>query len=1201
VKWQMKNLKKILEDRILVLDGAMGTMIQRYGLSEKDYRGDLYSCSCCDLKGNNDLLSITKPEVIGEIHEQYLAAGADIIETNTFNANRISMADYHMEELVFKLNFASASLARKAADNYSTEDKPRFVAGILGPTNRTASISPDVSNPAVRNITFDALVKAYYEATDGLVQGGVDLILIETIFDTLNAKAAVFAVKNYFADKKIELPIMISGTITDASGRTLSGQTAEAFLNSLSHADPLSIGLNCALGAKELKQYVEVFSRKSSAFISAHPNAGLPNAFGGYDETPEMMAEELANWAREGLINIVGGCCGTSPDHIRAIAKAVEGIKPRKVPTINKACRLSGLEEFNIDENSLFVNIGERTNVAGSARFKNLIKDGEFEQALQVARDQVENGAQVIDINMDDALIDAKSSMVNFLNLIAGEPEIARVPIMLDSSNWEVIEAGLKCVQGKSIVNSISLKEGEEKFLEHARLVRNYGAAVIVMAFDEKGQADSYKRKVEICTRGYKLLTEKLNFPPEDIIFDPNVFAVATGIEEHKRYGLDFIEAVKTIKETLPYAKVSGGISNVSFSFRGNNKVREAIHAVFLYHAIKAGLNMGIVNAGQLEVYDEVAPELRNAIEDVILARNDDADEKLLEIAGNYRDDYVQEKKKDSEWRKLSAAERLEHALIKGVTEYIEEDVEELRQKASRSLDIIEGPLMEGMNKVGDLFAAGKMFLPQVVKSARVMKKAVTYLEPYMEQEKGHAKSAGKILMATVKGDVHDIGKNIVSVVLQCNGYEVVDLGVMVPCETIVQKAKEHNVDLIGLSGLITPSLEEMVHVARELQKHGFKIPMMIGGATTSEMHTAVKIAPEYTNAPVVYVADASRSVGVANSLLSDNLREKFIAELNKKYSEARERFANNQNNKKLITLEQARANAFKPQYNPIKPKQLGVQVVEVEFNRLHDLIDWTMFFHTWGMNIKYPKILEDEKYGEEAKKLYADAQQLLASLKLKTKGVIGIFPANSEGEDIIVYSDEGREKRLLKIYGLRQQTDRQNNPNYALADFIAPKGTPDYLGVFAITSGMEMEKLIEDFKKSEDTYSSILVKAVADRIVEAFSEYLHEKVARELWGYAKGKDAYNGIRPAPGYPCCPDHSLKLDIWKLLDVDQNTGIKLTETLAMWPSSSISGFYFAHINSDYFNINKIGKDQLLDYAHRKYIKEEDAIKLLNPLL
>lgn len=1198
----MKNLEKVLGERIVVLDGAMGTMIQGYGLSESDYRGSLQTCSCCDLKGNNDILSLTKPEIIREIHEKYLEAGADIIETNSFNANRISMADYHMEDMVFQINIAGARLAREAADKYSTVDKPRFVAGVLGPTNRTASISPDVADPSKRNITFDNLVEAYYEAADGLVQGGVDILLIETIFDTLNAKAAIFAVKKYFADKDFELPVMISGTITDASGRTLSGQTVEAFLNSVAHAKPLSIGFNCALGAKELKKHVEELALKAPFFISAHPNAGLPNAFGGYDETPEMMAKELAGWAREGLLNIVGGCCGTTPDHIKAIAEAVKKFSPRKVPEIEKLCRLSGLEKCNIGgKGSLFVNIGERTNVAGSAKFKNLIKDGDFEQALSIARDQVENGAQIIDVNMDDALIDANSSMVSFLNLVACEPEIAKVPVMIDSSNWDVIEAGLKCLQGKSIINSISLKEGEELFLKRASLAKMYGSAVIVMAFDEKGQADSYERKVEICSRAYRLLIEKIDFPPEDIIFDPNVFAVATGIEEHRKYGANFVSAVKKIKETLPYAKISGGVSNVSFSFRGNNRVREAIHAVFLYHAISAGMDMGIVNAGQLEVYDEVPIALRNAIEDVILARREDADEKLLEIAENYRDGKTEEKKSSDEWRLLEVEKRIEHALIKGISDYIELDIEELRNVFPKALDVIEGPLMKGMNKVGDLFGEGKMFLPQVIKSARVMKRAVAYLEPYMEKEKGEKKSAGKILMATVKGDVHDIGKNIVGVVLQCNGYEVVDLGVMVPCDVILSKAEECKPDIIGLSGLITPSLEEMVHVAREMQARGLKIPLMIGGATTSEMHTAVKITPEYANAPVVYVADASRSVGVANSLLSPNLKEAFVDELNKKYSAARERFVNSRDNKQILSLSQARANAFKPQYNPVTPKKLGIQSVEVGFEELKDYIDWTMFFHTWGMNMKFPKILDDEKYGEEARKIYSEALNLVSTLQFKAKGVVGVFRVNRDGDDVLVFDDEKRNNLLAKISFLRQQMDMKGKPNYSLADFLAPAGIDDYMGFFAVSSGEEMELKIEEYKNSGDTYNSILYKALADRMAEAFSEYLHKKIALDNWGCLDTDNEYYGIRPAPGYPCCPDHSHKQDIWKLLNVEKTTGIKLTETFAMRPSSSVSGFYFVHPEADYFNINRIGVDQLEDYATRRDITKQQAELLLNYLL
>ncbi len=1207
----MKNLQEILKNRVAILDGAMGTMIQKYNLSEDDYRGEQFADWDSDLKGNNDLLSLTKPEVIAEIHEQYLEAGADILQTNTFNANAISLADYNMQHLSFELNKSSAEIARKAADKFSTDKKPRFVAGSLGPTNRTASISPDVQRPEARNVTFDELVEAYYESTDGLVQGGADIILIETIFDTLNAKAAIFAVKKYFEDKGVELPIMISGTITDASGRTLSGQTTEAFWNSVRHAEPISVGLNCALGAKELRQYIEALSGMADTHISTYPNAGLPNAFGGYDETPEDMAHEVAEWAQSGFVNIIGGCCGTTPQHIAAIAKEVDGIDPRSISVIANACRLSGMEHFNINDDNLFTNIGERTNVTGSAKFKRLIKEENFDEALSIAQKQVEAGAQIIDINMDESLLDSKACMVKFLNLISGEPEIAKVPIMLDSSKWDVIEAGLKCVQGKCIINSISLKEGEEDFIHKAKLARKYGAAVIVMAFDEQGQADTAKRKVEICTRAYKVLTEQVNFPPEDIIFDPNIFAVATGIEEHKRYGLDFINAVKEIKATLPHAKISGGVSNVSFSFRGNNKVREAIHAVFLYHTIKAGMDMGIVNAGQLEVYDEVPTDLRDAVEDVILVRTDNADDTLLEIAEKYKGDKVTEKQQTNEWLNLPVDKRLEYTLVKGITEYIEEDTEEFRQQCTSTIEIIEGPLMAGMNKVGDLFAEGKMFLPQVVKSARVMKKAVAYLQPFMDKEKsGKTKSAGKILMATVKGDVHDIGKNIVSIVLQCNGYEVIDAGVMVPCEKILQMAKDVEADIIGLSGLITPSLDEMAHVAKEMQRQDFNVPLLIGGATTSEMHTAVKIAPEYKNAPTVYVPDASRAVGVVNKLLSDTLRDNYVAEVAEKYSQARERFAKGSNNKKLISLKEARNNAFKPTYAPVEPAQLGVQKIDVDFETLVKYIDWSMFYHTWGMKMRYPEILKDAEKGEEAQKLYDDAQEMIERFindkRLEPQGIIGIFPANSEQEDIIIYKDNAE---LLRIHGLRQQTDRKGKPNYALADFIA-HDKPDSIGAFAVTSGSGLDELIAEFEKNNDTYNSMLAKAVADRLAEAFAEYAHELVRTKIWGYARNEslgnkelitEQYTGIRPAPGYPACPDHTQKLAIWQLLDVENAIGLKLTESLAMQPSAAISGFYFAHPESCYFNINKIDRDQLEDYAKRKGISLQEAEKWLAPVL
>jgi 5-methyltetrahydrofolate--homocysteine methyltransferase len=1210
-----------LKERILVLDGAMGTMIQNYTLDEASYRGTAYADWPQDLKGNNDLLSITQPQIIREIHDQYLAAGADIIQTNTFNANRISMADYAMQELSFDLNKAAAALARAAADAVSTKDKPRFVAGSLGPTNRTASISPDVNDAGARNVTFDQLVEAYYEAVDGLLAGGADILMIETIFDTLNAKAAIFAVEKYFDDKKIRLPLLISGTITDASGRTLSGQTTEAFWYAVRHAMPAAIGLNCALGPKELRQYVETLSAIADTYVCVYPNAGLPNAFGGYDETPEEMIAEMREWVGSGFLNIIGGCCGTTPAHIRVFAEAVKGLQPRKVPEIPKACRLSGLEPFVIDDQSLFVNVGERTNVTGSAKFKKLIKENKLDEALAVARDQVENGAQIIDINMDEGLIDAIAMMKGFLNLIAGEPDIARVPVMIDSSKWEVIEAGLKCIQGKGIVNSISLKEGEDIFLAQAKLIRRYGAAVVVMAFDEAGQADTIERKVSICTRAYKLLTEKADFPPEDIIFDPNIFAVATGIEEHNNYGVDFIEATRQIKKTLPYALISGGVSNVSFALRGNNVVREAVNAVFLYHATQAGMDMGIVNAGQLAIYDDIPAELREVVEDVILNRRPDATESLLEMSEKYRDSGKVAEKADEEWRSHDVDKRLSYALVKGITDFIEADTEEARKRSTRALDVIEGPLMAGMNVVGDLFGAGKMFLPQVVKSARVMKRAVAYLLPYMEAEKDtNARSAGRILMATVKGDVHDIGKNIVGIVFQCNGYEVVDLGVMVPCEKILQTARAENIDIIGLSGLITPSLEEMAHVASEMQRQGFKIPLLIGGATTSEIHTAVKIAPHYDH-PVVYVPDASRAVGVVSALLSDTQRDAYMTEVNAKYAAARERFANKGQHKKLIQLAEARANAYRPDftaYTPPKPKKPGLHVFDnIGFEELRPYIDWSPFFYTWGLMMKYPKIFEDEKIGEEAQKIYDDAQRMIdtfiADGRIRPRGVVGLFPAASMGEDIVIYSDETRTKEINRVYGLRQQLKKDNNkPNYCLADFVAgaDSGVADYIGAFAVTSGDGLETIVAEYEAAHDTYNSMMAKAVADRFAEAFAEYMHAHVRRDLWGYAADEklsvdgmiaEEYRGIRPAPGYPANPDHTQKETLWQLMDVEKNTGIRLTESLAMWPASSVSGLYFAHPDSYYFGVNVIGRDQLADYAARRKISEAEAEKWLAPIL
>ncbi len=1217
----MPNIQTILQQRILILDGAMGTMIQRYKLEEADYRGEQFKDWSCDVKGNNDLLSLTQPQIVKKIHSEYLEAGADIIETNTFSSTKTAMADYQMEELVYALNFNGAKLAREAADAMTakTPDMPRFVAGCLGPTNRTCSISPDVNDPSIRNITFDALVEAYYEATKGLVDGGTDLLLIETIFDTLNAKAAVFAIKKYFADFNTELPIMISGTIVDASGRFLSGQTTEAFWNSLRHAKPLTIGLNCALGAKDLRQYIAELDRISDCYISAHPNAGLPNDLGGFDETPEAMAIEIAEWAKSGLLNIVGGCCGTTPDYIRAIKAAVEPYAPRKIPEIPIACRLSGLEPCTITADSLFLNIGERTNVTGSAKFKRLIKEESYEAALEIARKQVENGAQIIDINMDEGLLDSKAVMTKFLNLVATEPDISKVPIMVDSSKWEVLEAGLKCVQGKSIVNSISLKEGEEKFIEQAKLIQRYGAAIILMAFDEQGQADTKERKIEICTRSYKVLTEKVGFPPEDIIFDPNIFAVATGIEEHNNYAVDFIEAISEIKRTLPHALISGGVSNVSFSFRGNNPVREAIHSVFLYYAIKAGMDMGIVNAGQLAIYADLPEELRERVEDVILNRREDGTDRLLEIADKYKaDGSGQAEEQTAAWREESIEKRLSHALVKGITDYIEADTEEARLNAERPIHVIEGPLMDGMNIVGDLFGAGKMFLPQVVKSARVMKRAVAHLMPYIEAEKdGASSSAGKILMATVKGDVHDIGKNIVGVVLQCNNFEVIDLGVMVPAATILAKAKEHNCDVIGLSGLITPSLDEMVHVAKEMERQGFEIPLLIGGATTSKVHTAIKIAHNYSH-PTVYVLDASRAVGVIQKLLSPKLKAEYAKEINTEYAQIRERRANKKV-RKQITLKQARANKFKvdwENYTPPQPTFLGLKTfTDYSLAEVSNYIDWTPFFRTWELAGKYPQILDDKVVGIEAKKLYNDAkamlQQIFTENWLQARAVIAFFPANMvNDDDIEIYTDDTRTKVKTTLHHIRQQMPKPERPNLCLADFVAPVGIKDYLGAFAVTTGIGIEQQIAKFKQQHDDYNIILLQALADRLAEAFTEHLHQRVRKEFWAYIPAEnfsnaeliqESYRGIRPAPGYPACPDHTEKATLWELLQPTENANISLTESFAMFPASSVSGWYFSHPDSQYFGTGKIERDQVEDYAKRKGMTMEEVERWLAPIL
>lgn len=1218
----VERLRHQLSQRILVLDGGMGTMIQGYRLTEEDFRGERFADWQSDLKGNNDLLVLTQPDIISAIHYEYLEAGADILETNTFNSTRIAMADYHMESLSAEINYEAARLARACADEWTarTPDKPRYVAGVLGPTNRTASISPDVNDPAFRNISFDQLVEAYRESTHALVEGGVDLIMIETIFDTLNAKAAIYAVETEFEAMGIELPVMISGTITDASGRTLSGQTTEAFYNSLRHVKPLTFGLNCALGPDELRQYVAELSRIAECYVTAHPNAGLPNAFGEYDLGPKEMAEHISEWAQAGFLNIVGGCCGTTPAHIAAISQAVEGVKPRVLPDIPVACRLAGLEPLTIDANTLFVNVGERTNVTGSAKFKRLIKEDKYAEALEVALQQVESGAQIIDINMDEGMLDAEAAMVRFLSLIAGEPDIARVPIMIDSSKWEVIEKGLKCIQGKGIVNSISMKEGAEKFIEHARKVRRYGAAMVVMAFDEVGQADTRERKIEICRRAYKLLTETVGFPPEDIIFDPNIFAVATGIEEHNNYAVDFIEACADIKAELPHALISGGVSNVSFSFRGNDPVREAIHAVFLYYAIRNGMDMGIVNAGQLAIYDDLPADLRDAVEDVILNRREDGTERLLDLAEKYRgsksdDDST---KPQAEWRGWPVKKRLEYSLVKGITEFIESDTEEARLEADRPIEVIEGPLMDGMNVVGDLFGDGKMFLPQVVKSARVMKQAVAYLEPFIEASKEKGTSAGKVLLATVKGDVHDIGKNIVGVVLQCNNYEIIDLGVMVPCDKILKTAREQNVDIIGLSGLITPSLDEMVYVAKEMERQGFDLPLLIGGATTSKAHTAVKIEQNYSG-PTTYVSNASRTVGVVAALLSPTQKPEFIARTRKEYETVRIQHARKKPRTPPVTLETARENAMsldRTDYTPPVPHRLGVHQVTASIDVLRNYIDWTPFFMTWSLAGKYPRILEDEVVGEEAKRVFADANTMLDDLarsgKLNPRGVYGLFPANRVGDDVEIYSNEFRNELLVTGHHLRQQTEKTDFANYCLADFVAPKssGKADYIGAFAVTGGLEEDTLADMYEAQHDDYNKIMVKALSDRLAEAFAEYLHEKVRKVHWGYAANenlsneeliRENYQGIRPAPGYPACPEHTEKAAIWTLLDAENSVGMKLTESYAMWPGASVSGWYFSHPESKYFAVAQIQRDQVEDYAQRKGMPVSEVERWLAPNL
>ena len=1224
-KERVESMMRALDERILLLDGAMGTMIQGFGLSEDEYRGERFADWKCDVKGNNDLLSITRPGVIRDIHNQFLDAGADIIETNTFNSNAPSMADYGMEELVAELNTAAARLARECADAHAVKAAgPRYVAGVLGPTNRTASISPDVNDPGFRNIKFDELADTYEVAALALIAGGVDFLMIETIFDTLNAKAAIVGVRRSFRKTGVELPVMISGTITDASGRTLSGQTSEAFWNSVRHANPFMIGLNCALGAKELRQYVAELARVADSRVSAHPNAGLPNEFGEYDETPAEMAEVVGEFATSGLVNLAGGCCGTRPEHIRALKDAIKGVAPRVVPELPVRCRLSGLEPFNIGPDDLFANVGERCNVTGSAIFRRLIEADDYTAAVAVARQQVENGAQIIDINMDEGMLDSERAMVTFLNLIASEPDIARLPIMIDSSKWSVIEAGLKCVQGKAVVNSISLKEGEESFIAQAQLVRDYGAAVIVMAFDESGQADTVDRKINICKRSYTILTGPVGIDPADIIFDPNIFAIATGIEAHASYGLDFIEATREIKRTLPHALVSGGVSNVSFSFRGNNVVREAIHSVFLYHAIRAGMDMGIVNAGQLAIYADLPLDLRDAVEDVVLNRDKDGTEKLLAVAENYKDQKsgAAAKVKDLSWRELAVNKRLEYALVNGIDEYVIDDTEEARQATDRPLDVIEGPLMAGMNVVGDLFGDGKMFLPQVVKSARVMKKAVGHLVPFIEEEKGGKLSSnGKIVMATVKGDVHDIGKNIVGVVLQCNNFEVVDLGVMVSCDKILEAAKRENANIIGLSGLITPSLDEMVHVASEMQRLNYELPLLIGGATTSPAHTAVKIEPKYEG-PVIYVKDASRSVGVAQALVEPGTRDAIVEKTRKDNARRRDRHANKKRLSPQLSLNEARARKHQcdwKDYDAPRPKFTGTRVFDdIDLNELRDYIDWMPFFNAWEFHGKFPQILDDAIVGEAATSLFNDAtamlEKIIADKWLSARAVIGFYPANSEDhDDILVYADDERNDVAYRLCHLRQQRAKaEGQAQGCLGDFVAPTetGVSDYIGGFAVTAGIGIDEHVERFEKEHDDYSAIILKALADRLAEASAEYLHARVRREFWAYEPDEnlnnsdliaEKYRGIRPAPGYPACPDHTEKGILWELLDVEASIGLRLTDSFAMYPTAAVSGFYFAHPDARYFAVGKVDRDQVESYAERKGISLDEAEKWLGPNL
>ena len=1216
------DIRELLKSRILLLDGAMGSLVQEYKLEEKDYRSNRFADFEYDLKGNTDILSITQPHIVEEIHKKYLEAGSDLIETNTFNATGISQADYHTEKYVYEMNRESAKIASKAAEEFTmlNPDKPRYVVGSLGPLNKTTSLSPDVNDPGYREITFDDVFETYLEQLNGLIDGGIDAIMIETVFDTLNAKAALFACQKAFENKNTEVPVMVSGTITDASGRTLSGQTIEAFLESVSHVKLLSIGINCSLGAREMKPYVDILGKKAPYFVSAHPNAGLPNQFGEYDESPEEMAAYLQEYLDNNSVNIVGGCCGTTPAHIRAMNRIINNHKIRQLPVKEPVTVLSGLEPLKISKESNFVNIGERTNVAGSLKFARLIKENNYEEAISVAREQVEGGAQIIDVCMDDAMIDGEKAMVRFLNLVATEPEIARLPIMIDSSKWSVIESGLKCVQGKSVVNSISLKEGEDIFIEHAQKILRYGAAVVVMAFDEKGQADTFERRISICERAYNILTKKVGFPPQDIIFDPNVLAIATGIDEHNNYAVDFIKTVEWIKKNLPYAKISGGISNLSFSFRGNNVVREAMHSAFLYHAIRAGLDMGIVNPSMLEVYDNIPKDLLERVEDVILNRREDATERLVEFAEKVKDS-GNKVKQTADWRKGTVQERLGYALVKGIIDYIDADVLEAREHYPKSLNIIEGPLMDGMGVVGDLFGAGKMFLPQVVKSARVMKKAVATLLPFIEEEKGQEEDGstgiGKILLATVKGDVHDIGKNIVGVVLGCNNYEVIDLGVMVPTEKIIRVAKEKNVDIIGLSGLITPSLEIMVDFAREMKKEGLDKPILIGGATTSKIHTAVKIEPE-SGSPVIHVKDASKSVGVVNNLISKNLKNNYIKEIKKEYATLRETYSGASSQVKFISLDEARKNKADIRWDQkdiYKPAFTGIKVLEnYPIAEIRDYINWVFFFVVWQLRGKFPEILSDPKLGNEASKLYKDANDMLDRIirenLLQAKGIVGFWPANSVGDDIEVYSNESRERIIAVFRNLRNQTKKENGtPNLCLSDFIAPKDTGiiDYIGAFTVTAGIGIDKIVKEFENNLDDYSSIMVKALADRLAEAFTELLHVKVRKEYWGYTKDEnyslhelflEKYQGIRPAHGYPACPDHSEKETLFNLLDATSKTGISLTESFSMVPAASVSGLLFAHPQSKYFFVGKLQKDQINDYAGRKGKDVTEIEKLLS---